>query len=551
MAIVTVSVHGQIIDPDTSLPAVGSVTFKTLTDLRDTVANIIYQPGIYTATLDLAGEFTLILPATDSPDVTPTGWLYQVYISTTTWRNTFYISLPAILAPAVEFADLIAVDDPVTCTPDGTACAPISIIAEITALQEQVADLTLVVDGLAVDVAALDADVTALQADVTTLQTDLATLTVTVGALVGQVNTISPIVLANQAAITVIQGQITTIQGQITTLQGQVGTLQTDLAALAANAVLLNPTSAGVYNGNTFTTPPNPAGVQPWLKSNVIPYSAADSNFDIVRFRAQDEFGNTVNTGTYNGNGEGRDRPSSRSRVARRTFESAEAVGGSTQQYVQWSSDATIAANREPFLGGWGSANATKPGWVEATRVLSGLAGVSIGGTVNAALAPYSTLTPFIYRGLRATPGPPTVGTWLLNDVVLDSAGVVYRCTVAGAPGTWVGVNAPTAYTNMTPGVNMSLDANYPAATRLDRGGDDVRLCGTLVANAGIPSGNVIATVTAAHRPSSALRPKTFIVRTTSGGARGRVTSAGDYTLNAALILNDNVWCDSITYDQL
>lgn len=213
MAIVTVSVHGEILDLDGSTPAVGTVTFKTLTELRDTVDNIVYEPATWVETLDVNGEFTVVLPATDSPDITPTGWLYQVYISTTTWRKTFYISLPAVLAPAVEFADLTPVEpaDGSGCTPDGTACAPISVLADIAALQAEIDALQLELDNVEVDVAAINAQITVINGQITSLNT-------TVSALVGQVNTISPIVFANQAAITVLQGQVATLQSQITNI---------------------------------------------------------------------------------------------------------------------------------------------------------------------------------------------------------------------------------------------------------------------------------------------------------------------------------------------
>lgn len=141
MAIVSVLIDGEIRDPDTLSPAVGTITFKSLTELRDTVANIVYEPGTWVETLDVNGQFQITLPSTDSPDVTPTGWLYQVYISTANWRRSFYISLPAALAPQVDFADLIEIDDPGSCTPDGTACAPISIVAQVEALQAEIDEI--------------------------------------------------------------------------------------------------------------------------------------------------------------------------------------------------------------------------------------------------------------------------------------------------------------------------------------------------------------------------------------------------------------------------
>lgn len=114
MALTTVTVHGEFLDLDGLTPAVGTVTFRTLIELRDVVDNIVYPPADFVATLDLNGEFTIVLPATDNPDITPVNWVYQVYINTTTWRDTQYVQLP--FAPGVtEYADLALLDyDPCT-----------------------------------------------------------------------------------------------------------------------------------------------------------------------------------------------------------------------------------------------------------------------------------------------------------------------------------------------------------------------------------------------------------------------------------------------------
>lgn len=105
MALVTVPVHGQILDLDGLTPAVGTVTFRTLVELNDLVDNVTYSPSTFTATLDVNGEFTINLPTTDNLDISPLNWVYQVYIATTTWRSTEYFQLP--FAPGTtEFADL-------------------------------------------------------------------------------------------------------------------------------------------------------------------------------------------------------------------------------------------------------------------------------------------------------------------------------------------------------------------------------------------------------------------------------------------------------------
>jgi len=114
VALTTVTVHGELLNLDGLTPAVGTVTFRTLIELRDTVDNVVYPPADFVATLDLLGEFTIVLPATDNPDITPLNWIYQVYIDTETWRSTQYMRIPFSLA-VVEFADLVPIDyDPCT-----------------------------------------------------------------------------------------------------------------------------------------------------------------------------------------------------------------------------------------------------------------------------------------------------------------------------------------------------------------------------------------------------------------------------------------------------
>lgn len=124
MALLTVTLHGELLNPDGLTPASGTVTFKTLIELRDVVDNIIYTPATFVATLDASGEFTIVLPATDSPDISPLNWVYQVYVSATGWTETFYVQLP--FAPGVtELADLETLDyNPCTGVLAGTPIAP-------------------------------------------------------------------------------------------------------------------------------------------------------------------------------------------------------------------------------------------------------------------------------------------------------------------------------------------------------------------------------------------------------------------------------------------
>lgn len=199
MALDTIDLHGIILAPVTGTPAVGTVTFKILDELRDDADNTIYAPQTFTATLDVNGEFTIELPVTDQASVTPLNWSYWVYVNTDIWTSgVFYIQLPAALGPVAEFADLLPVDlDPNSCTPDGSPCAPIGIVGTVTELQAEVDELAEVLGSLEITVEGLENDVDLLQSDVATLQ-------VTQGALVNTVNILTP-------AVTTLQNQMTAV----------------------------------------------------------------------------------------------------------------------------------------------------------------------------------------------------------------------------------------------------------------------------------------------------------------------------------------------------
>lgn len=131
MAIIYVDVVGEILAVD-GTPAVGEVIFQIPQELRDVVDNVVIGPGTFTAVLDVLGQFTVSLPATDSPDVSPTDWLYRVHVHTDTWAESFSTSLPAAFAPTAEFADLIPTETE-PCTADGTPCATLAQIADLQA----------------------------------------------------------------------------------------------------------------------------------------------------------------------------------------------------------------------------------------------------------------------------------------------------------------------------------------------------------------------------------------------------------------------------------
>ncbi|WP_431935787.1 hypothetical protein [Micromonospora sp. RP3T] len=335
------------------------------------------------------------------------------------------------------------------------------------------------------------------------------------------------------------------VSGQVVGWDGARFTLLTP--AQVSGALLLNPPlSGGAYVGNIVQPPPSTQS-QPWLQMRQ-PYSAADSNPDSIQLFATHTNNTTpVKTFWTNGNNEARGAPSTVGRIGGRWFEFYEALGGpSTGRFFELSTNPTIAANREPLLGAYGTGHPTWPGWMVATRVFAGLLGVRAGG------GNYNGLGAVIFRGVRATTGPPTSGTYATNDAVLDAAGALYLCTAGGTPGTWStgasggGGSAPSSFVDVTPGTNMAHGTKH-AATRLERGGDATRLRGTLSASASIAAGAVLGNIaTTGHRP---LAEVSTIARYTGGGAKITITTGGNITLGSPLTSGQEVWLDSITWD--
>lgn len=77
-------------------PANGKVTFTPKTVLINTDADEIVYPVPFTVNLDGTGSFSVVLPATNDPDLTPIGWTYTVVedINGSSQSRTFDIQIP-------------------------------------------------------------------------------------------------------------------------------------------------------------------------------------------------------------------------------------------------------------------------------------------------------------------------------------------------------------------------------------------------------------------------------------------------------------------------
>lgn len=102
------TLHGKIVAPDDDqTPAVGSVIFDLPYALRDSPDSIIIGPVPNIVAPLVNGEFTIELPATDDPDISPVNWVYKCTVRTDIYQATFPLSIPSAGAPApLEFADL-------------------------------------------------------------------------------------------------------------------------------------------------------------------------------------------------------------------------------------------------------------------------------------------------------------------------------------------------------------------------------------------------------------------------------------------------------------
>jgi len=144
----------------------------------------------------------------------------------------------------------------------------------------------------------------------------------------------------------------------------------------------------------------------------------------------------------------------------------------------------TTAAGRSG-VAGTDASTGGGVGVTGASTAGTGVAGTSTSGhgvVATGGLAPL-LLTP------AATPGAPTAGAHSAGELYVDSHGVLFQCTTAGTPGTWVPVvttgalslgeaNAASATTSVTTSVGIGL----AGATSAD-GGDGV--AGTDTSTAG------------------------------------------------------------------
>ncbi|MFB7900198.1 hypothetical protein ACFC1B_28205 [Streptomyces xiamenensis] len=104
-----VTVTGRFLRPNGE-PLGGSVTFRAPAQLTFPASDVILGAPVV-AQLDQQGQISVILPATDAPDMDPTGWSYTVseQLTGVEPRRSYQLLLPAE-TPRVDLADVAPTD---------------------------------------------------------------------------------------------------------------------------------------------------------------------------------------------------------------------------------------------------------------------------------------------------------------------------------------------------------------------------------------------------------------------------------------------------------
>lgn len=111
MALVQKTITGTIKDTEGN-PASGRVIFTSSYRLTDEDGNVVYVPTTIIATL-VGGAFTAELAATNSPDITPSGWTWRITedIDGQT-ANTWYAQIAHDATEPIDYASLSPVVEP-------------------------------------------------------------------------------------------------------------------------------------------------------------------------------------------------------------------------------------------------------------------------------------------------------------------------------------------------------------------------------------------------------------------------------------------------------
>lgn len=398
-ALTIITVYGtiQLTNP-ASGPASGYIRFTSEFPLTDAVGNIVSGPIDLTARLDVTGSFGIELPATNDPDISPIDWVYRARVSTTAYNDDFEFQLDYQL-PGGSIAWTAV-------TPILTPPAPAGVYAPYSEIAARMAADTVLQGEIDTETLARIAADTTLQTNITAEATTRATADTTL-----QTN-ISAEATTRGAADTTLQNEINAITGagivtSVNTQTGAVVLTATDVGAVpTGTAVLLtgNQTVAGIktFSSNEVIAPAA-SGATPAL--NIAPVTPTDGTL-LLRF-------NTEQPWSVKQSGTGAS--------AALVFQPSAA---SIPFQIRGQDGTTLVFTLTPVNSVGGST-------------------VAINGRVSAGRV--NNVSSVVFAGRLTSTGAPSSGTWSQFDMVVDSAGVWWLCTIAGTPGTWVSAS-PVGY---------------------------------------------------------------------------------------------------------
>lgn len=109
-----ITLPGTIVSPDEDqTPGQGVITFHMPYALYDPADDVTVAPQPLSAPV-VNGNFSIELPATNDPDISPSGWTYHVVVNTDAWKIAYDIELPYTSAPGIRFEDIPAAVTPTT-----------------------------------------------------------------------------------------------------------------------------------------------------------------------------------------------------------------------------------------------------------------------------------------------------------------------------------------------------------------------------------------------------------------------------------------------------
>jgi len=249
MSLVMITVTGMLLEAVGGDPLAGTVRFRSegVSELTDPAGNVVYGEVDLTVTLDAQGAFSVSIPATNAPLISPAGWVYRLDINALPVgstqggiRRTMYVQLPYDTpGGTVDLADLTEVQE---ATPTYVSYATTSQLLAETAAR-QAADTTLTND--------LAAEVTARISADDTLQTNIT-------------NEAS----ARASADNSLQDQITTVAGYLEDLLNRVLAIENGTATLTALNVSgaafiggdMEVVGPAITGGKNFFLPMQPSG---------------------------------------------------------------------------------------------------------------------------------------------------------------------------------------------------------------------------------------------------------------------------------------------------